>query len=601
MSKIAKKGKKSTVKIIPLGGLHEIGKNTCVFEYEDEIILLDAGLGFPSDQMHGINIVLPDMTYLRENSHRIKGMIVTHGHEDHIGGIAYHLKQFDIPVIYGPRLAMSLLSDKLEEAGVSDRTTLKSVLPRDIVQIGKHFKAEYIRNTHSIADSFTVAIHTPIGTIIHSGDFKIDHTPVDGEHFDLQKLAEHGAKGVLCLLSDSTNAEVPGHTPSERSVYPNLNRIFSQADGRIMVTTFSSSVHRVNMILDLAQKHGRKVAVVGRSMLNVIAHARRLGYMQCRDDIFEPLRSVNRLPDEKVLILCTGSQGEELAAMTRISKGSHRQIRVREGDTIVFSANPIPGNTIGVVNTIDRLMMQGAKVIYGKKEGIHVSGHGAREDHKLMLNLTRPKFFIPVHGEHRMLVEHSGMAQAMGIPEENIVIIKNGNIIELTEDSIGVNGSVPSGIELVDRAGVVQDNVMKERQQLAEDGVVTVAAAIDWSGKLVAPPALHLRGVVTSVEQSLLQQLVSRTVERILSDRWDDFSETKDGETEVDWTEVRLEIEGGLQRLFKRELKSRPLVVFMMQIPEQQPAKSRGGARRRRRSSAVKTSSTPAPVISSSK
>ena len=591
MSKI-KKNQKPTVKIIPLGGLHEIGKNTCVFEYEDEIILLDAGLGFPSDGMHGINIVLPDMSYLRENSHRIKGMIVTHGHEDHIGGIAYHLKQFDIPVIYGPRLAMSLLSDKLEEAGVSDRTTLKSVLPRDIVQIGKHFRAEYIRNTHSIADSFTVAIHTPIGTIIHSGDFKIDHTPVDGEHFDLQKLAEHGAKGVLCLLSDSTNAEVPGHTPSERSVYPNLNRIFTQAEGRIMVTTFSSSVHRVNMILDLAQKHGRKVAVVGRSMLNVIAHARKLGYIKCRDDIFEPLRSVNRLPDNKVLILCTGSQGEELAAMTRISKGEHRQVRVREGDTIVFSANPIPGNTIGVVNTIDRLMMQGAKVVYGRKEGIHVSGHGAREDHKLMLNLTRPKFFVPVHGEHRMLIEHSGMAQAMGIPEENIVIIKNGHIIELTEDSIGINGEVPSGIELVDRAGIVQKDVMKERQQLAEDGVVTVAAAIDWSGKLVAPPALHLRGVATSVEQSLLQQLVVRTMERILSDRWDDFSQTKDGVTEVDWTEVRLEIEGGLQRLMKRELRSRPLVVFLMQTPEKQPTKNRA-TRRRKRSSSV-----PAPVTS---
>ena len=599
MNKVVKKNKKSSVKIIPLGGLHEIGKNTCVFEYEDEIILLDAGLGFPNDQMHGINIVLPDMTYLRENSHRIKGMIVTHGHEDHIGGIAYHLKQFDIPVIYGPRLAMSLLSDKLEEAGVSDRTTLKSVLPRDIVQIGKHFKAEFIRNTHSIADSFTVAIHTPIGTIIHSGDFKVDFTPVDGEHFDLQKLAEHGAKGVLCLLSDSTNAEVPGHTPSERSVYPNLDRIFGNADGRIMVTTFSSSVHRVNMILDLARKHNRKVAVVGRSMLNVISHARKLGYMQCRDDIFEPLRSVNRLPDEKVLILCTGSQGEELAAMTRISKGEHRQIRVREGDTVVFSANPIPGNTIGVVNTIDRLMMQGAKVVYGKKEGIHVSGHGSREDHKLMLGLTKPKFFIPVHGEHRMLVEHSGMAQAMGIPEENIVIIKNGNIIELTEDSIGVNGTVPSGIELVDRAGVVQDNVMKERQQLAEDGVITVAAAIDWSGKLVAPPALHLRGVVTSVEHSLLQQLVNRNIERLLSDRWSDFSETNNGETEVDWTTVRLEIEGSLQRLLKRELKSRPLVVFMLQIPEQQATKTRT-TRRRRRSSSIgsNTSSTPAPVIS---
>ena len=593
MNKIVKKNQKPTVKIIPLGGLHEIGKNTCVFEYEDEIILLDAGLGFPSDQMHGVNIVLPDMTYLRENSDRIKGMIVTHGHEDHIGGIAYHLKQFDIPVIYGPRLAMSLLSDKLEEAGVSDRTTLKSVLPRDIVQIGKHFRAEYIRNTHSIADSFTVAIHTPIGVIVHSGDFKIDHTPVDGEHFDLQKLAEHGANGVLCLLSDSTNAEVPGHTPSERSVYPNLDRIFGQAEGRLMVTTFSSSVHRVNMILDLAKKHNRKVAVVGRSMLNVIAHARKLGYMQCSDDIFEPLRSVNRLPDERVLILSTGSQGEELAAMTRISKGEHRQVRVRQGDTIIFSANPIPGNTIGVVNTIDRLMMQGAKVIYGRKEGIHVSGHGAREDHKLMLNLTRPKFFVPVHGEHRMLVEHSGMAQAMGIPEENIVIIKNGHIIELTEDSIGINGEVPSGIELVDRAGVVHDDVMKERQQLAEDGVVTVAAAIDWSGRLVAAPALHLRGVVTSVEHSLLQQLVNRTVERILSDRWSDFSQTKDGETEVNWSEVRLEIEGGLQRLMKRELRSRPSVVFLLQTPEKQPAKT--ASRRRRRSSST---STPAPVIS---
>jgi ribonuclease J len=593
MNKIIKKANKPTVKIIPLGGLHEIGKNTCVFEYEDDIILLDAGLGFPDDQMHGINIVLPDMTYLRENAHRIKGMIVTHGHEDHIGGIAYHLKQFDIPVIYGPRLAMSLLSDKLEEAGVSDRTTLKSVLPRDIVQIGQHFKAEYIRNTHSIADSFSVAIHTPIGIIIHSGDFKFDHTPVDGEHFDIQKLAEHGEKGVLCLLSDSTNAEVPGHTPSERSVYPNLDRIFGQADGRIMVTTFSSSVHRVNMILDLARKHERKVAVVGRSMLNVIAHARKLGYIQCRDDIFEPLRSVNRLPDNKVLVLCTGSQGENLAAMTRISRGEHRQVRVREGDTIIFSANPIPGNTIGVVNTIDRLMMQGAKVVYGRQEGIHVSGHGAREDHKLMLNLTRPKFFVPVHGEHRMLVEHAGMAKAIGIPKENIVIMKNGHVIELTENSIGINGEVPSGIELVDRAGIVQDDVMKERQQLAEDGIITVATAIDLAGKLIVPPALHLRGVVTSVEQSLLQQLVARTIERILSDRWSDFSTTSDGETEVNWAEVRLEIEAGLQRLINRELRSRPLVVFLMQTPEPQPARA---TRRRKRSSSPTANS--APVIS---
>ncbi len=581
---MTKNNSKPTVKIIPLGGLHEIGKNTCVFEYEDEIILLDAGLGFPSDQMHGINIVLPDMTYLRENAHRIKGMIVTHGHEDHIGGIAYHLKQFDIPVIYGPRLAMSLLSDKLEEAGVSDRTTLKSVLPRETVRIGKHFFAEFIRNTHSIADSFSVAIHTPIGVIIHTGDFKIDHTPVDGEHYDLQKLAEHGEKGVLCLLSDSTNAEVPGHTPSERAVYPNLDRIFGQAEGRIMVTTFSSSVHRVNMILDLANKHGRKVAVVGRSMLNTIAHARKLGYIKCRDDIFESLNSVNRLPDDKVLILTTGSQGETLAAMTRISRGEHRQIKVKQGDTIVFSANPIPGNTIAVVNTIDRLMMQGAKVVYGRREGIHVSGHGAREDHKLMLALTKPKFFVPVHGEHRMLVEHAGMAHAMGMPQENTVIINNGDVIELTKDSIEVTGTVPSGIELVDRAGIVQDNVMEERQQLAEDGAVTVAAAIDWSGKLIASPAVHLRGVVTSVEQSLLQQLIVRPVERTLSDRWNHFSQTIDGDTGVDWTGLRLEIEGSLQRLIKRELRSRPLVVFLLQTPEKPITRT---VRRRRRSTST--------------
>ena len=578
------------IKIIPLGGLHEIGKNTCVFEYGNEIILLDAGLAFPTDEMHGINIVLPDMTYLRENSHRIKGMIVTHGHEDHIGGIAYHLKQFDIPVIYGPRLAMALLRDKLEEAGVSDRTNLKSVIPREIVRLGKHFAVEFIRNTHSIADSFSVAIHTPLGVIIHTGDFKIDHTPVDGEHYDLQKLAEYGEKGVLCLLSDSTNAEVPGHTPSESSVTPNLERIFAQAPGRIMVTTFASSVHRVNIILQLAQKLQRKVVVVGRSMLNVIAHARNLGYVQCPDDLFEPLKSLNRLPEEKTLILTTGSQGEPLAALTRISKGEHRHIRVQSGDTIVFSANPIPGNTIAVVNTIDRLMMQGAHVVYGKQQGIHVSGHGAQEDHKLMLSLTRPKFFVPVHGEHRMLVKHSKMAQSMGMSQENMVVIDNGDIIELTQESIQVVGQVTSGIELVDRAGIVHDVVMKERQKLAEDGVVTVATAIGWDGKLVAEPGVHLRGVVTVVEQTLLQQLISRTLERLLSDRWSHYSTIVDNVPEVDWTGLRVEIEGALQRLIRRELQSRPLVVFLMQTPEK-PSVIRTTRKRRRSASAASVAS----------
>ena len=293
----------------------------------------------------------------------------THGHEDHIGGIAYHLKQFDIPIIYGPKLAIALLRDKLHEAGVADRTTLKTVEPREMTRISSSFLVEFIRNTHSIADSFTLAIHTPLGVIIHTGDFKVDYTPIDGEYFDFQKLAEHGEKGVLCLLSDSTNAELPGSTASERSVYPNLDRIISQTEGRLMVTTFASSVHRVNIILQLAQKHKRKVVVIGRSMLNVIAHARTLGYITCSEDLFIPLKAARNIPDKQVLILTTGSQGEPLAALTRISRGEHNHIKVRQGDTIVFSANPIPGNTISVVNTIDRLMMQGANVIYGRHHG----------------------------------------------------------------------------------------------------------------------------------------------------------------------------------------------------------------------------------------
>lgn len=569
---MVRKNQKSTVKIIPLGGLHEIGKNTCVFEYEDEIMLLDAGLAFPTDGMHGVNIVLPDISYLRENRDRIKGMIVTHGHEDHIGGIAYHLKQFDIPVIYGPRLAMALLEGKLEEAGVSDRTELRTVAPRDMVRVGKHFVVEFIRNTHSMADSFTVAIHTPIGVIIHSGDFKIDHTPVDGELFDLQKLAEHGEKGVLCLMSDSTNAEVPGFTPSESSTYPNLDRVFSEAAGRILVTTFASSVHRVNIILQLAQKHNRVVSVLGRSMLNVIAHARNLGYVKCPEELLQPLHAIRNLPDEKVLILTTGSQGEPLSALTRIAKQEHRQVKIRQGDTVVFSANPIPGNTIAVVNTIDQLMKQGANVVYGKNQGIHVSGHGCQEDHKLMLALTRPKFFIPVHGEHRMLIRHGQTARRMGIPEENMVIVDNGDIIELTEDSIQIAGKVTSGVALVDNAGILHEQVLKERQQLAEDGVITVAAGVNWEGKLVNRPLVHLRGVVTALQQQYLEEAIAQSVQTTLDNRWSEFVRSfGKGQLDVSFDCLQQEIEHDINRLLRRELRSNPLLVLLMQTPEDPP------------------------------
>ncbi|MBD2628241.1 ribonuclease J [Trichormus variabilis] len=577
----------SALKIIPLGGLHEIGKNTCVFEYEDEIILLDAGLAFPTNGMHGVNIVLPDTTYLRENRHKIKGMVVTHGHEDHIGGIAFHLKQFDIPVIYGPRLAMAMLEGKLEEAGVRDRTELRTVLPRDVVRIGKAFFVEYIRNTHSIADSFTVALHTPLGVVIHTGDFKIDHTPVDGEKFDLQRLAEHGEKGVLCLLSDSTNSEVPGFTPSERSVYPNLDRVFSQATGRLFVTTFASSVHRINMILDLAKKHNRVVTVVGRSMLNLIAHARNLGYIKCEDNLLQPLHMVRSMPDENVLVLTTGSQGETMSAMTRIANKQHPHIKIRTGDTVVFSANPIPGNTIAVVNTIDKLMIQGAKVVYGRDKGIHVSGHGCQEEQKLMIALTRPKFFVPFHGEHRMLVKHAETAQSMGIPSENMIIIENGDVIELTEESIRVAGKVQSGIELVDTtsSGMVSAKVLQERQSMASEGIVTVAAAIDWTGKLLAKPEIHLRGVVTSIDRSLLLKWVQQRIEEILSVRWSEFA--AGGEpADIDWGGLQGTLEKELARSMRRELQCQPSVTLLMQIPEEPPVKVADGRRRRTRPTA---------------
>ncbi|MDA0266396.1 MAG: ribonuclease J [Cyanobacteria bacterium] len=554
------KQSKTALKVIPLGGLHEIGKNTCVFEINDEIMLLDAGLAFPTDEMHGVNIVLPDVTYLRENRHKIKGMIVTHGHEDHIGGIAFHLKQFDIPVIYGPRLAMALLEGKLEEAGVRDRTELRPVRPRDTVHQGNSFIVEYIRNTHSIADSCSVAIHTPVGIVIHTGDFKVDHTPVDGEHFDFQKFAEYGERGVLCLISDSTNSELPGHTASERSVFPNLDRIFAQAEGRLVVTTFSSSVHRVNMILELAKKHNRMVFVVGRSMLNVIAHARDLGYIDCEDSRFQPLRNLRQYADKDVLILTTGSQGEPMAALTRIANDSHRQIKVKAGDTVVFSANPIPGNTIAVVNTIDKLMMQGAQVIYGRHHGIHVSGHGSQEDQKLMLGLTRPKFFLPVHGEHRMLVRHSQTAQSMGVPAENMVIIKNGDIVTLTPDRIAIDGKVQSGVELVDssRQGIVDQATLKDRQQLAEDGIVTIGVTFDNNGALVTEPAVNLRGIAQAVDAARLQQQVANLIGITISER------RKAGDLDLEALQPKLETE--VRRLIRREIPKRyPMVVLLVQ------------------------------------
>jgi ribonuclease J len=556
------------LRVIPLGGLHEIGKNTCVFEYGDDLMLVDAGLAFPSDGMHGVNVVLPDTSYLRENQKRIRGMIVTHGHEDHIGGIPHHLKNFNIPIIYGPRLALSILTGKMEEAGVMDRTILQTVSPREVVKVGQHFSVEFIRNTHSMADSYTLAITTPAGVIVFTGDFKFDHTPVDGEHFDIARLAHYGEQGVLCLFSDSTNAELPGFCPPERSVFPHLDRHISQADGRVIITTFASSIHRVSMILELALKNGRKVGLLGRSMLNVIAKARELGYMRAPDELFVPIKQIRDLPDRETLLLMTGSQGEPLAALSRISRGEHPQVQVKNSDTIIFSASPIPGNTISVVNTIDRLMMLGAKVVYGKGEGIHVSGHSFQEDHKLMLALARPKFFVPVHGEHRMLVAHAKTAHSMGIPADHTLIIDNGDVVELTPDSIRKGDPVKAGIELLDasRNGIVDARVLKERQQLAEDGVITLLAVITTDGVMAAPPRVNIRGVVTTADARKLSIWAEREITWVLENRWSQLSRNTGGKApDVDWVGVQREVELGLQRRLRRELQVEPLIICLVQ------------------------------------
>ena len=557
-----------TLRVIPLGGLHEIGKNTCVFEYGDDLLLVDGGLAFPTEGMHGVNVVLPDTSFLRENQKRIRAMIVTHGHEDHIGGISHHLKHFNIPVIYGPRLALSLLSGKMEEAGVTGRTTLQTVSPREVVKVSQHFTVEFIRNNHSMADGYSLAIKTPVGTVIFTGDFKFDHTPVDGEHFDVERLAHYGDKGVLCLFSDSTNAEVPGFCPPERSVFPNLDRHIASAEGRVIVTTFASSIHRVSMVLELALKHGRKVGLLGRSMLNVIGKARELGYMRAPDELFVPIKQINNVSDRETLLLMTGSQGERLAALSRISRGEHPQVKVKSSDTIIFSASPIPGNTISVVNTIDRLMILGAKVVYGKGEGIHVSGHGFQEDQKLMLALTRPKFFVPVHGEHRMLVRHAETGHSMGVPIDNTLILGNGDVVELTADSIRRGDPVKCGIELLDqsRNGIVDARVLKERQQMAVDGVVTILTAISTDGAMVAPPRVNLRGVVSTADSRKLSLWTEREIKWVLENRWKQLTRNTGGKApDVDWMGVQREVEVGLGRRMRRELQIEPMILCLVQ------------------------------------
>jgi len=479
------KDNRDTVKVIPLGGLGEIGKNTMVLSCGEDIMLVDAGLGFPNEDMPGVDLVLPDLTYLIENQRQVQGLAITHGHEDHIGGIPNLLKHVTVKNIYGPALALGILESKLREYGLEDVTKLHKVKPRQRVQIGA-FNVEFVRCTHSIADSFSLVIRTPIGNIVHTGDFKFDFTPVDGELFDIAALTAAAEEGVLLLMSDSTNTEKAGFTPSEKTVWKKLAEVFANAPGRIIITTFASNMHRIRQILQAALQYDRQVIILGRSMVNIADLARELGYMKYPDGLLVGVDQIGSLPPDKIVVLTTGSQGEPLSALSRIANDSHKHIKIKAGDTVIFSATPIPGNERSVANTINALAIRGANVIYGKDAGIHVSGHACQEEQKLMLNLCKPKFFMPIHGEYRMLVKHTELAMQCGVPPENNFVMENGDVLALTKDSGTKLEPVPAGIILIDssRAWEIDETILAERREIVKDGAITLTVT---TGKDYSP------------------------------------------------------------------------------------------------------------------
>lgn len=506
--------KKSKLKIIPLGGLHEIGKNITVFEYENEIIVVDCGLSFPEDDMLGIDLVIPDITYLEKNVDKIKGLIITHGHEDHIGAVPYLLKKINIP-IYATRLTAGLIRNKLEEHKLLRSTKLNEVVQGQTIELGKNFKVEFIRSSHSIPDSVMLAITTPAGTVLHTGDFKVDYTPIDGKIMDFGRIAELGKKGILALMSDSTNAERKGFTMSERSVGEVFDKLFLHCTKRIVVATFASNVHRVQQIVNAAVKYDRKIAVCGRSMINMIETARELGYIECPENIFIDIDMISNYPDERLVIITTGSQGEPMSALTRMAAGDHRKVKITPNDLVIISATPIPGNEKFVSKVIDDLMQIGAEVVYSSLEAIHVSGHACQEEQKLILALAKPKYFIPVHGEYRQLIAHSETAQSMGVEKDNIIMMSNGRILEINDEGAEFTSSVQSGRVLVDGLGVgdVGNIVLRDRQHLSQDGLIVIVLTMDAStGEVVAGPDVISRGFVYVKESENLMDDVKSVV-----------------------------------------------------------------------------------------
>lgn len=526
--------KKSNLKIIALGGLDEIGKNITIFEYEDEIVLVDCGLEFPDDDMLGVDIVIPDVTYLVRNKNKIKGLFITHGHEDHIGAIPYVLKQVNMP-IYATRLTAKLIEHKLEEHRLLRTTKLNIVEQGQIINAGK-MSVEFIRSSHSIPDACMLAIHTPAGVVVHTGDFKVDYTPIDGQIIDFARLAELGSKGVLALLADSTNSERKGFTLSEKSIGPVFDSLFEGCKKRIVVATFASNVHRVQQIVNSAVKFGRKIAVSGRSMINMINSARELNYIDAPDNLFIDIDNIKNYTDEQLVIMTTGSQGETMSALTRMANGEHRKVNLTGNDLVIISATPIPGNEKSVSKVINQLMKIGCEVVYSSLADVHVSGHACQEEQKLILSLVKPKYFLPVHGEFRQLMAHRDTAIEMGIDKNNIFITSNGRVLEVNENEAKFTISVPSGKVMVDGLGVgdVGSVVLRDRQHLSQDGLIVIVMSMDGqTGEIVSGPDVISRGFVYVREsenlmddvKSFIKEEIDSMVEKHIRD-WSTIKST---------------------------------------------------------------------------
>ncbi len=546
--------KKEKLKIIPLGGLQEIGKNITVFEYGDDIVIVDCGLAFPEDDMLGIDLVIPDFTYLEKNQDKIRGLVITHGHEDHIGAIPYLLQKINVP-IYATKLTAGLISHKLEEHRLLKSTKLKIVNQGQTITLGK-IRVEFIRSCHSIPDAVALAIHTPAGTVVHTGDFKIDYTPIDDERMDFGRLAELGNKGVLALMSDSTNSERKGYTMSESTVGEVFDKLFFNCTKRIVVATFASNVHRVQQIVNSAVENNRKIAVCGRSMINMISTAMELGYINVPENVFIDIDMIKNYTDDQLVIITTGSQGETMSALTRMAAGEHKKVTITPNDLVIISANPIPGNEKYVAKVIDDLMKIGAEVVYSSLEDIHVSGHACQEEQKLMLSLVRPKYFIPVHGEYRQLIAHSETAKKVGIKPENIFLTTNGRILELNEDEAALTGTVPFGKIMVDGLGVgdVGNIVLRDRQHLSQDGLIIVVMSMDSAtGEIVAGPDVISRGFVYVRESENLME----DVKKMLKEEVRKLEE----HGVRDWSTIKSRLKDSLRDYIFAKTKRNPMIL----------------------------------------